>query len=126
MADVELYVWEPVRAFHAVWLQQLEQGCVTWADKEVMLKYRGAFKWHHVAAPFQPALAPSQQSLQSQRKQQRRAQLFNIPAKPGSKACVGYNKGTCSDPTSPPKELYVCAYCITNVRRISYHPEQFC
>ena len=40
MADVELYGWEPIRAFHAIWLQQLEQGCVTWADEEVKLKYR--------------------------------------------------------------------------------------
>ena len=38
MGDAELYTWEPIWAFHAVWLQQLEQGHVTWADEEV--KYR--------------------------------------------------------------------------------------
>ena len=32
MADAKLYGWEPVRAFHALWLQQLEQGCITWDD----------------------------------------------------------------------------------------------
>ena len=26
MGDSELYGWEPVRAFHAIWLQQLEHG----------------------------------------------------------------------------------------------------
>ena len=26
MEDVELYGWEPIGAFHPIWLQQLEQG----------------------------------------------------------------------------------------------------
>ena len=31
MGDTELYGWEPVHAFHAVWLQQLMHGQVKWA-----------------------------------------------------------------------------------------------
>ena len=30
MADMELYGWELVRAFHAIWLQQLENRHVKW------------------------------------------------------------------------------------------------
>ena len=30
MADAELYGWESVRAYHAVWLQQIENGMVNW------------------------------------------------------------------------------------------------
>ena len=29
MSDAELYRWEPIRAFHAVWLLQLEHGHVS-------------------------------------------------------------------------------------------------
>ena len=68
--DVDLYGWEPVWAFHAVWLQQLEEGCVTWADEEVKLKYRRALVWHRGTAPSQLASAPSQQV---QRKKQKSA-----------------------------------------------------
>ena len=32
MADAELYVWEAGRAFHAIWLQQIEQGHASWLD----------------------------------------------------------------------------------------------
>ena len=34
MGDAELYGWARVRTYHAVWVHQLEQGQVTWDDKE--------------------------------------------------------------------------------------------
>ena len=34
MEDVELYGWERVRAYHIVWLNQLEQGWATWENEE--------------------------------------------------------------------------------------------
>ena len=40
MADAELYGLEPIRACHSVWLQQLEQGRVIWADEEGKHRYR--------------------------------------------------------------------------------------
>ena len=40
MSNAELYGWKPVRAFLAIWLQQLEQDRETWANMEVKLKYR--------------------------------------------------------------------------------------
>ena len=42
MADADLYGWEPIRAFHAIWFQQLEQSHVTWDNEEVKLKYQRA------------------------------------------------------------------------------------
>ena len=36
LSDVELYSLEPVRTFHVIWLQQLEQGRVTWADETAL------------------------------------------------------------------------------------------
>ena len=41
MADAELYDWEATRAFHTVWLQQLEQGRVTWKDTELRASHHG-------------------------------------------------------------------------------------
>ena len=53
MADTDLYCWEPIQAFYAVWCQQLEQGHVIWAAEEVNLKYRRGLMWQH------PAMGPS-------------------------------------------------------------------
>ena len=47
MADAELYGWETVWAFHAVWLQQMEQGRASWKDAELKLGFRCALVWHH-------------------------------------------------------------------------------
>ena len=40
MMDAEMYGWERVRAFHAVWLQQLKHGHVTWVDEDVKIKFQ--------------------------------------------------------------------------------------
>ena len=77
MSDAELYGWEPVRAFHAIWLQQLEQGRVAWDDEQVKLKYTWALVWHHVAGPSETAPV--------------KKQVYNVPANPGVSACEGYN-----------------------------------
>ena len=42
MANAELYGWEATHAFHAVVLQQLEQGRALWQDMELKLSYRCA------------------------------------------------------------------------------------
>ena len=39
MGDVELYGWERVRAYHRVWLNQLEQGRATWEDEEEKVRF---------------------------------------------------------------------------------------
>ena len=35
-----LWLHEVIYAFDAIWLEQLEQGRVTWMDEEVKLKYK--------------------------------------------------------------------------------------
>ena len=37
MADSELYSWDNVRAFHELWLNQMEQGRVCWDDEDTKL-----------------------------------------------------------------------------------------
>ena len=63
MSDVELYNWELVRAFHAIRLQQLEQGRVTWANEHVKLKYRRALVWHCAAGLSQAAQPGSSSTM---------------------------------------------------------------
>ena len=62
MGDTELYSWETIRAFHAMWFQQLELGRVTWADEEVKVKifmpWSGIEQW----GPSKPTSAHVQQS----------------------------------------------------------------
>ena len=42
MEDVKLYGWEPVRAYNAVWLQQMEQARASWTDEEKKMKFHKA------------------------------------------------------------------------------------
>ena len=34
MGDINLYCWERVRAYHGMWLNQLEQDKFTWNDAD--------------------------------------------------------------------------------------------
>ena len=52
MGNAELYGWERVRAFHGVWLNQLEQGWPTWEEGEEKI-------------PACPRLAPGHFSFSS-------------------------------------------------------------
>ena len=47
IADAGLYGWEAVQAFHAVWLQQMEQGQARWKDAQLKLEFRCSMVWHH-------------------------------------------------------------------------------
>ena len=57
MGDAESYRWELVIAFHAIWVQQLEQGRVTWVDKDAKIKYRWALVWHQAFGKLNAASA---------------------------------------------------------------------
>ena len=63
MSGSELYGWDKVRVYHAVWLNQLEQGCVCWDDEEEKLHFQDALVWH-------PALTSVPNSPQPPQKQQ--------------------------------------------------------
>ena len=121
MEYMEVYSWEAIRACHAIWLQQLELGRVTWANEVVKMKYRRALIWHQVMAPPQPTAAPHRQNCQQPQQAYRKAE-----GKPGDRACVAYNKGTCSDNFSHSQDLHVCTYCLASIKCICYHFEQFC
>ena len=78
MGDVELYSWEPFGAFHAMWLQQLEHGHVTWASEDTKIKFMCMLVWHHTTTDPKPVPAPSQQP---QKKSAKEGQMYNILAR---------------------------------------------
>ena len=46
MADVEVYGWVLVKAYHAIWLQQIVNSRAQWSDVDAKLKFRRALVWH--------------------------------------------------------------------------------
>ena len=93
MEDWEHYGWPVVRAYHATWIQNIEQGRVAWGAEAIKLKLWHALVWHRVMAPIdshQAYTAPSQLSSAHQPSQTFRSisptpsqaqacPVFNIP-----------------------------------------------
>ena len=62
--DGEHYGWLVVRAYHADWLQNIEQGRAAWGDASAKLRLQCVLVWHCVVAqvevhhtypaPYQP------------------------------------------------------------------------
>ena len=59
MEDGEHFGWPTVRAYHAVWLQHIEQGRATWDDENTRLKPRRSLVWHRLAPSSQPSSTPA-------------------------------------------------------------------
>ena len=59
MEDGETAGWPMVRAYHAVWLQHIEQGRATWEDETTRLKLRRSLVWHRMAPSSQPSSTPA-------------------------------------------------------------------
>ena len=108
MADAELYGWEAIRAFHAVWLQQMEQKWVTWKDADIKLSFRCASVCYQPAPTCQQPAAASLAAC----KPTKTTTPFNVTAKPGSKVCQAYNRGGYASADQHPKDLHVCVYCL--------------
>ena len=108
MIDSELYRWEANHTFHAMWLQQLEQGRASWEDAELKFSYCQALVWHQlVPTSQQPEAAPAQI-----RKMSKALTPFNVMVKPDTKACSAYNRDGCTSAEQHNKEHHVCAYCL--------------
>ena len=66
MEDVEHYGWPAVTAYHAAWVQHIEQGRVAWGDEDMKLKLRWALVLHRVV-PARSLAFPSQGHCQQTR-----------------------------------------------------------
>ena len=58
MSDASMYGWKPVRSYHWVWLQQLENGRAEWQDTDLKLEFRRALVWN-LARPTTSRPQPS-------------------------------------------------------------------
>ena len=81
------------------------------------MKYHMALVWHRVMATFKPTLAPpphqnNQQPQPAPGNAQRKGPIFSQPSTPGDSACLAYNRGTCTNNSPHPQDLYVCNYCL--------------
>ena len=45
MADAQLYRWEHIRAFHGMWLNQLEQERCTWFNEDAKMQFHWMLIW---------------------------------------------------------------------------------
>ena len=107
MVDTELCRWEKVCVYHVVWLNQLEQGWVSWDDQEEKLRSLHALVWH---TDTSTTLAVPNLPKPSQKQDPREGYSYNVPVKPGSKWCQAFNQGLCSDGSAHGKDLNICSY----------------
>ena len=56
MSDCNLYGLEKVRAYHAVWLNQIKQEQLSWDDTEEKLRFCWALVWHSATSTSMAAL----------------------------------------------------------------------
>ena len=63
-------------AFHVMWLQQMEHGCVTWVEEDSKIRFRCALVWHRGTAGPKQVSASSQQPQKSAKE----GQVYNKPA----------------------------------------------
>ena len=129
MEDGEMYWWLALRAYHAAWLQYMEQGRAAWGDEETKLKLQWRLVWHWVV-PVRYSEAPSQghppQTRLPGTNPSIRGLVLNDSSKPGDKVCDGFNKGKCASNADHPSFLHVCSYCLYTVQHLCYHTEQYC
>ena len=125
MTDEPIYGWEVVRNFHAIWMQQLESKRARWGDDSTRADLRRTHVWNSKDMLYAGNSRTSSVANSSQSKSARNPTKV-IPAPPGTKACVKYQIGECSNSQSHGTAQHVCAFCLKVVKRMCMHPEQDC
>ena len=97
MSDSDFYRWETVRAYHRIWLNQQEQGKLTWEDTDEKLKLCWALVWHLATSNSMAALTSTSAG---DKKYPKPTCAYNAPAKPSMKACKVINESMCTGNTS--------------------------
>ena len=101
MEEASQYKWDTVRSYHAVVLNNIETGRLTWPQASSEdLRRRHIWNAHN----------PSDQKQASEPR----------------KSCPSYQEGTCTKEGHHDGLLHACRYCIKTVRRPYRHPENQC
>ena len=123
IADAEVYGWVPVRAYHAVWLQQIENGIVQWAYVDAKLEFRRVLVWHSSQIEVQPKSVAGKGAGS---KNTQEGIPTAISAKPGPKVCVAFNKAGCRHQEDYPADLHIFTLCLSTVNRQCAQAKRFC
>ena len=126
MADAAIYGWESMRAFHAVGLQQLENGHTDWGDEDKKLEFWKALMWNKSREVHTTKACKSFPAANTHQKTGIEATGRPTTAKPGTKACAPYNAGNCNAQAEHPMHLHICAYCLSAAHHQCAHQERFC
>ena len=126
MEDGETFGWPVVRAYHAVWLQHLEQGRAMWHNETTKLKLRRALVWHRIAPSSQPRSTPASTTPQAPIRALRHMGPFRLTAQPGDQACITYNQGLCTSNAAHQADLHMCSFCLQATHRLCQHYELNC
>ena len=124
-----------MREYHTAWLQLLEQGQATCMDERERIELQRLMVWSkpslssRVSNPLstQSVSAGSQPPLPyaNQGRVGRNNYVFQV-SKPGDKACLTFNRGSCQTPATHPSDPHICAYCLWVAQRSCCHPESRC
>ena len=119
MEDGETFRLPTVRAYHAVWLQHIEQGRATWNDETTWLKLHRSLVWHRMTPMSQPSptLATTSQAPT-------RAPRHTTTQR--DQACVAYTQGLCSTNVAHPADIHMCSFCLQTAHRLCQHSELNC
>jgi hypothetical protein len=104
MEDACSYKWETVRSYHAVVMNHIETGRLTWAQATDE-RLRRLHVWS------------KPQARQQQQKQ---------PSDRSATACPAFQLGTCEHLEAHDKKLHVCSYCYKKAGFHYSHPEKEC
>jgi hypothetical protein len=124
--DLLSYPFQAVRAYHGVWLQEIEQGRVQWADHTTRNDLRRRYIW----TPATTATRPHQQQARSDRPSGGR----NMPTRgkgngslfSKNQHCPGYQTGKCKQSRDHNQVDHICKYCLLKLGRRSRHPMKDC
>ena len=91
-----------MKAFYALWLNEIEHGIATWEKDEEKIKFRGVFVLHPATSVQS---APPSPVASSTRKQHKLDFAYNTSVRPGTRANKAFNKGTCTIAAAHPSQL---------------------
>ena len=121
MEDVNLYSWEKVKAFNAGWLNQLEQKCTDWSNRQARMKLKRA-----LVLPPTSTIKASGMGTAGGMAPINTASTYGAPTKPGTKTCRAFNDGMCLKAQDHHQWQHMCAFCLKTTNRAYQHSKTSC
>ena len=121
MEDTNVYGWDKVQAFHAAWMNQMEQCRCKWADDQNHLKMRRALVLH---ATMNSKSSSTATSMGTGKKTGSTAMANNAPAKPGIETCKDFNSNRCFKGYRHSEWQHGCSFWLATTNRATHHPSQ--